>query len=129
MGIAANPARRVSRTAITGHRAWWGLGRLTGLTIAYVMVLTLLRMIFPTFSEWWIGHNLFALCYPYLLLAVWLGDVWEALSAVTISAVVTGWMILSVLQPFPYGSSRFWVQVPVDGGSWLLYVASALAIV
>ena len=129
MGIAANPARRVSRTAITGHRAWWRLGRLTALTIAYVMVLTLLHKAIPPFSDWWIGHNLFALCYPYLLLAVWLGDVWEALSAVTISAVVTGWMSLAVLRPFQYGPSRFWVRVPVDGGSWLLYVASALAIV
>ena len=79
MGIAANPARRhVSRTAIPSHRAWWRLGRLTALTIAYVMVLTLLHKAIPPFSDWWIGHNLFALCYPYLLLAVWLGDVWEA---------------------------------------------------
>src|SRR5947207_403358 len=128
MGMAANPARRrVSRPAITGHRAWWRLGRLTALTVAYVMVLTLLRMTIPTFSEWWIEHNLFALCYPYLLLAVWLGDVWEALSAVTISAAVTAWMTLSVLRSFQFGPS--WGRVPVDGGSWFLYVASALAIV
>lgn len=128
MSMTAIPARRgVPRTKITGHAAWRRFGRLTALTVTYALVLTLLHTAIPTFSDWWIAHNLFALCYPYLLLAAWLGDVWEALSAVIVSAAVTAWMILLVLRPMPY--VPFWVRVPVDGGSWVLYVASAIAIV
>jgi hypothetical protein len=48
--------------------------------------------------EWLLGpnfarHNLFAPFYAYVVLAVWLGDLWEALGAVAAAAVAAAWLM------------------------------------
>ena len=97
------------------------------LTLVYVTALTLLRVAMTRIGFQWIEQNLFALCFPYVLLAAWLGDVWEALSAVTISAAFTAWLTVAGVSPIP-GNPYLIGEMP-DSLAWFLYAASAIAIV
>jgi hypothetical protein len=75
-------------------------------------------------------HNFFSFFYVYMVVALWLGDLWEALGAVAVSALAAAWLMLYLLRgwggPFwLYG----WPRPLPDWGGWLLYVATALALV
>jgi hypothetical protein len=87
--------------------------------------------------EWLLGpnfvqHNFFAPFYAYIVLAVWLGDLWEALGAVATGAVTTAWL-MQPLSPWMHPLPSWNLTGLVDGEAglygWLLFVGTSLALI
>jgi hypothetical protein len=96
---------------------WRRCGRITALLTLCGLVVLVEWLLGPKFAH----HNLFAPFYAYIVLAVWIGDLWEALGAVAAGAVAAAWL----MQPLP--SWNLTGSVDTDG--WLLFVGTALALV
>ena len=98
-------------------RIWQRCGRIAALLILCGFVVLVEWLLGPNFAR----HNFFAPFYAYIVLAVWLGDVWEALGAVAAGAVATAWL----MQPLPSWN----LTGSVDWYGWLLFVGTSLALV
>src|SRR5919199_715991 len=117
ISVAQQHAKASSMTS----RLWRRCARLAALLILCGLVVLVEWLLGPNFAR----HNFFAPFYAYIVFAVWLGDLWEALGAVAAGAVTTAWL----MQPLPSWNLAGSVDGEAGLYGWLLFVGTSLALI